>query len=579
MFWVVINDDVKPFRPMPKFLCIKGILFFCFWQSFGISLLVSPLHVIRHVGPYTDVEHISIAITDVLICYEMPFFAIAHTFAFSHKDYIDPFTHYAARMRFWYAARDAFGLKDVVEDSKATLHSSVTYRTYEPVEGGMHVGAGRDRRIRAGLRYAKGGQQKYWLPMPLDDEIVAPAVTGPLTAVQRRWDQHRGYAPLLPDAAEDVVHEGWTEEDPNARVDPFQPDYIATDDDGLDLTFEPPEEDPILESTFQESRSLVFGDYNYPVIDVSTESARIAMWNEEERILRGERSAWRGGPSGYQGYGATGTTPAPLASTSKYGKKDVDADAEWERGMQHPAIIDYETETMPDIDVKGIRLKWTKGAPIPERKPSSSSAGKRPVGSSEKANSFNRSLSALQERRDSFRSPLPQPRPENVSDLDKSDSEHDAIENRDDAIDLVVEDKKAGELEMDWERRRGEPALAGASGLKKVYKRKYQVEEGEESEQGKVIEIKEERHVGEQPGELPQKLKMVIQDKRLQGEDEVVGSSDDGPTHHLSKCNEGREGLLSPTSQTEIKITRETTPPPHARVEINHSLDEENPWS
>jgi hypothetical protein len=94
---------------------------------------------------------------------------------------------------------------------------------------------------------------------------------------------------------------------------------------------------------------LVFRDYNYPVIDISTDSA---TWNEEERILR-ERSA-QSGPNGCQGYGAKGTTPAPLASTSKHGKKSVDADAEWEKGIQHPAIIDYETETMPDIDVKGI---------------------------------------------------------------------------------------------------------------------------------------------------------------------------------------------------------------------------------
>ncbi len=76
--------------------------------------------------------------------------------------------------------------------------------------------------------------------------------------------------------------------------------------------------------------------------------------------------------------------------------------------------------------------------------------------------------------------------------------------------------------------------------------------EGEESEQGKEIEINEERHVGEQPGELPEQVKMTIKDK---GEDEVVGSSDGG------------------------RITKGTTPPPHARVEINHSLDEENPWS
>lgn len=26
---------------MPKFLCVKGIIFFSFWQGFGISILVA----------------------------------------------------------------------------------------------------------------------------------------------------------------------------------------------------------------------------------------------------------------------------------------------------------------------------------------------------------------------------------------------------------------------------------------------------------------------------------------------------------------------------------------------------------
>jgi len=279
VFWMVINDDVKPFRPMPKFLCIKGILFFCFWQGITISFLVSPLHLITHIGPYTDVEHISIAISDVLICFEMPFFAVAHMYAFSHTDYIDPHVHYAARLRFWYAVRDAFGLRDVVEDSKATLHSTVNYRTYEPVEGGMHVGVGRDRRIRAGLRYAKGGAQKYWLPMLEDDDAVASTATGPLAAVQRRWDEYQGYAPVPAEEAADVVHEGFTEPDPNASMpvmDSFTPGYNATDEDDLDLRFSSPNENgnQAVEAAYEDSRKLVFGDYNYPVVDVSTEAAR-----------------------------------------------------------------------------------------------------------------------------------------------------------------------------------------------------------------------------------------------------------------------------------------------------------------
>ncbi|KIM23098.1 hypothetical protein M408DRAFT_11734 [Serendipita vermifera MAFF 305830] len=616
VFWMVINDDVKPFRPMPKFLCIKGILFFCFWQSIFISLLVS-LRVITHVGPYTDVEHISIAISDVLICYEMPFFAVAHMYAFSHTDYIDPLVHYAARMRFWYAVRDGFGLMDVVEDSRATLHSTANYRTYEPVEGGMHVGVGRDRRIRAGLRYAKGGTQKYWLPMPEDDEVVAPAVTGPLAAISRRWDAYQGYAPLAAEEAAEVVHEGFTEPDPHASTtspDAFSPDYMATDEDDLDLRFDAPDSE--VEALYAESRKLVFGDYNYPVVDVSTEAARIKMWDEEERILSNERSAawsWRGGRHGTlayavrggsrKGYGATDATHAAAASTSapkvqvreyKNGKGPED--------LPHPAIIDYSNETVPDIDINGIRLHWTKsGAPVPGS-PSASNPASPPAVRRSTSNNSKKKISVSTPSRPSptkLKSGGEEPRPEHVPDPENPD--HELVDEREDAVDLVVEDRHAGELEMEWERRRGEPALAGASGLKKVFRRKYNAEdsEGHEGE----VEIEEARHVGEEPNQLPDKVRMKVKDGPNKSKStglDVMSPATSGslspwsdPTHEAD--------LFVPGQDTEIVISRETQPPPHAVLEVKEtpsvspglghgtskkgarlmrdSEDEHNPWA
>ncbi|PVF93319.1 DUF300-domain-containing protein [Serendipita vermifera] len=590
VFWIVINDDVKPYRPMPKFLCIKGILFFCFWQSFTISFLVSPLHLIKHLGPYTDVEHISIAISDVLICYEMPFFAVAHMFAFSHKDYIDPLVHYAARMRFWYAVRDAFGLLDVVEDSRATLHSTVTYKTYEPVEGGLHVGAGRERRIRAGLRYTKGGTQKYWLPMPADDEAVVPAATGPLSSIQRRWNEYQGYAPLPAEVAEDVVHEGFREPDPNAPTSPtdaFEPNCEATDEDDLDLHFQPPQEDREMEATYEESRRLLFGDYNYPVIDVSTEAARIQMWDEEERILSNARSAawtWKGGHQGTvaynrgaKNYGAT--EEGPRASTS-YSNGKQRQDGPKVKASPHPAVIDFENETVPDIDVKGIRLKWTKaGAPVPTKSPE---APGNPRRSSSRSQS---NVVKVGSTPGVGKSSSEEPQPEHVSDPDASDKE--TVDERDDAVDLVVEDKHAGELEMEWERRRGEPALTGASGLKKVFKRKYGV--GSDSEGEGEVEVDESRHVGEGPDDLPDKVKLKIQDGSQTEAWKESGTSDT-PSGLLSPWNPHKEGqtLYSPGNEADLVISRETDPPPHARLEFEErnrpkntrdSQDGSNPWA
>ena len=369
-------------------------------------------------------------------------------FAFSHTDYIDKNIQYAARMPVFYAARDAFGLLDVLEDTRATFHGGVSYRTSEPVEGGIHVGSGRDRRIRAGLRYAKGGKQKYWLPMPQEADSVA-VTTAPLQAARQRWDQHQGYTALMAEQAEDVVHEGPSYGQSQYHNDDsaFIPDYIANDDDNLSLDFGSPQEDE--DGMYEESRKLLFGDYNYPVIDVSSEAARILMWDEEERILRDERAAawaWKGGRasaaySNVKGYGAT-----DIESQNPLLRKPSAVD------RRHPAIIDYDNERVPDIDVLGIRLKWSKvGTAIP-RASSSRTPSSRPKGD---------------------------PKPGDVSGSERMPNN---------AVDLVVEDSGTAAREMVQERRRGEPELEVGPGVKKVHRRKYH--------QGTS------REVGEGPGDL-----------------------------------------------------------------------------
>mmetsp|Transcript_14687 Transcript_14687/g.28285 ORF Transcript_14687/g.28285 Transcript_14687/m.28285 type:complete len:501 (+) Transcript_14687:92-1594(+) len=87
------KDDLKDWRPVPKFLCIKGIIFFTFWQGFLIQCLHS-FGVIKGVAGW-DSEHVVDGIQDTLICMEMVIFAVAHRYAFPHTDYI----HYSIRHR------------------------------------------------------------------------------------------------------------------------------------------------------------------------------------------------------------------------------------------------------------------------------------------------------------------------------------------------------------------------------------------------------------------------------------------------------------------------------------------------
>jgi hypothetical protein len=74
------EQKLLPFRPLGKFLCIKFVIFFSFWQSCFLIILTK-FDVFHH--------HTAKFLQDLLICLEMVFAAIAHTFSFSYKDFID----------------------------------------------------------------------------------------------------------------------------------------------------------------------------------------------------------------------------------------------------------------------------------------------------------------------------------------------------------------------------------------------------------------------------------------------------------------------------------------------------------
>ncbi|KAG6871597.1 hypothetical protein C0995_002786, partial [Termitomyces sp. Mi166 len=457
-------------------------------SSIGISIFVAA-RVIKKLGPYTDAEHISLGLTDTLICLEMPIFAFAHMYAFSHMDYIDHNLSYVARMPMYYAFRDAFGLLDVIEDSKTTLRGEgMDYREFEPAEGVMHQGVGRDRRIRAGLRYSRGGQRKYWLPQQ-SEETQAPGrfrrgVSQAISRIAgRNQVEEDVHAPLFEAEAEDVVHLAPDLRDSDEEFDIWDRDTHVVED-GYELAFGDLNQGD--EELFAQSKKFLFGDYNYPVIDVSTENARINMWDEEERVLRDERGAWfspirgakglaalqgRDGPV-WQGYGAVGSTD-PGVRGSYHGSASVSSSEGHGRGQ-----------------LKDVTMKWTQIRGVDPRSGSSTPHSQSPhhrshLMSHAEPSSLQSSVASTNAA-SRIRSPPMNARSRTNSHAGPSSPPMLPP----DAVDLIVEDYDAAQDEQTRERRKGEPAVR-ASGIRKVYRRGFVTYTGDRKRPDGAIQVRQ----------------------------------------------------------------------------------------
>lgn len=86
LFYHVFAKELKPHKPLTKFMCVKGIVFFCFWQGIVLEILVA-LGVIRSHHFWLDVEHIQEAIQNVLVCVEMVVFSVLQQYAYHVAPY------------------------------------------------------------------------------------------------------------------------------------------------------------------------------------------------------------------------------------------------------------------------------------------------------------------------------------------------------------------------------------------------------------------------------------------------------------------------------------------------------------
>jgi hypothetical protein len=137
-FYYATKNELGPIRPVGKFLSVKAMVFFTWWQSVGISLLYQ-MDMIPHYHAKEEwtSEDVAKGLQDYLICIEMFLFAIVHVFVFPHTDYLQsPIKNYRGtsipqkrlgRKYPWRGASDDLSCKNSVDlelSSKAQSSSS-----------------------------------------------------------------------------------------------------------------------------------------------------------------------------------------------------------------------------------------------------------------------------------------------------------------------------------------------------------------------------------------------------------------------------------------------------------------------
>ena len=168
VFWKILWNDLKPHKPVGKFLCVKLIIFASYWQGIILAIL-SVTGVLPQTANTDKDTNIGVAIQNALLCVEMIPFAIGHWFSFTYVAFT--VAHIPnGRLKFRYAVRDMFGIRDLVNDFKLTFYGDYykDYKLFDSVDASVAHPDSKSRmsRIQQGLRYHGDGRQKHWIQKP-----------------------------------------------------------------------------------------------------------------------------------------------------------------------------------------------------------------------------------------------------------------------------------------------------------------------------------------------------------------------------------------------------------------------------
>ncbi|KAF8961776.1 hypothetical protein BGZ46_001296 [Entomortierella lignicola] len=127
LFYQTINTEIQDHSPFLKFMCVKMVVFFCYWQTCLLSLF-GAIGLLKPDDGWT-VINVELGISSILICAEMVVFAILHVYSFSYRPYVIP----GVTTSVIKSLRDGFNPVDIIREIVWALQDTILLLQNKPL--------------------------------------------------------------------------------------------------------------------------------------------------------------------------------------------------------------------------------------------------------------------------------------------------------------------------------------------------------------------------------------------------------------------------------------------------------------